>query len=236
MKSSSIIYFVLIATFSGLSSLAIAQDRYTIGSFVSFPQGEFKETGSDGGGYALNGKGIIFENRTRAEVWPEYFYVGFHLKYASFQIDNTTLVNDLNQEFAGGVDFNVFTGYYRPVLVTLGPHFLKKMGQRFSAELKTGFGIMFTNIDPILIEVLDDQGTALASERLIFSGSPNFSYKVGVSLNYDISDYAALSIFADQSYTKESISSQTVSSGSMDEDFQKISFINTGFMLSFRFL
>ena len=234
MNSITTRYLLAFTVIIFFSTANYAQDRYSIGPFIGFPVGEFKAQGTDGGGYALRGQGIKLMNRTIASNWPEFLYAGLHIKYAKFQIDNESLVRDVD-ESNPTFNVNIFTGNYRPVIVTTGPQFVKNLGNRLSVEILTGFGVMFTNVDPIIIELLDDQDNVISSERAVFNGNPNFTYELGLKMNFAISDYVGFSIYTDQSYTNEKITVNT-SSGVPYDDSQKISFISAGCMLSFRFL
>ncbi len=94
---------------------------------------------------------------------------------------------------------------YNPSVITPGPVYEWNPLNKLSVEFKAGAGIMFTNIDPIVISVFDLEGNNILSEVLRFESKPTFTYLAGVHVSYAISRVLNLGLFAEHSYGNEEI-------------------------------
>jgi len=216
-----------------LCHISEAQSKYNIGFYRSFPIGEFGATDIEEGGFAEPGWGFLLEDKFTFSSWPEGLNVGFHFSYQENKADGQAIGQAFSEALEGQFDVRVSAGSFRPLVATLGPFYEWKLNQKFSIDFKSGAGIMFTGIDPINLNIYNDQNELILKERVEYQTKPDFSFMLGVNFGYQLSDFWAVNLFADYAYSNESFNSSLVSGSSSSSD-QKISFINTGLSLSLR--
>lgn len=229
MKKIIFCFFTLLVT----GSFAQAQSRYYIGAYRSFPLGEFGSTDISEGGFAEGGWGFLLENKFKFSSWPEGLHVGLHFTYQENKFDEQSLGRAFSEALGEQYEVRVFAGSFRPMVVTLGPFYEWTLNEKVSIDFKSGAGIMVTGIDPVSLNVYDDQDELLLKEGVEFQSSPNFTFMLGASVGYQLSAYWGLHLFADYAYARESIASSLVS-GSSTSSHQRISFLNAGLSLSLK--
>jgi len=216
-----------------ICQISQAQSTYDIGFYRSFPIGDYGATDLENGGFAEPGWGFLLENKFTFPAWPEGLNIGFHFSYQENKTDEQSIGNAFSEALEGTFDVRVSAGSFRPLVATVGPFYEWKLNQKFSIDFKSGAGIMFSGIDPINLNIYNDQSELVLRERVEYQTKPDFSFMLGVNFGYQLSDYWAVNLFADYAYANESFNSSLIS-GSGTSSEQKISFINTGLSLSLK--
>lgn len=208
------------------------QEKHTLGFFRSFPIGAYKSTKLDNGSFAMPGWGVSYENNSRFEAWPVGLTVGLHISYQSNQLNKAALADAYSQVLR--YDTQIGDAHYRPVVVTIGPHYDLAVAKTVSVIFKTGLGVMFTNIDSFVINVQDSQNNLLFSEVIDFEGFPTITFSLGTGITFKPADNFSIGLFADYSRAKEQVKASLGNINSIQSDLT-LSFINTGISMSIGF-
>lgn len=211
-----------------------AQEKYSIGYFRSNPIGDYRSTDYENGSFAETGWGVMLQNKSSLPNWPEGLSLGLHLSYQENPINFPALSAALDEQLDGTVSTRVSGGRYNPFVVAIGPFYDLAIGEIFSIGVKTGFGVMFTNIDPIVIDVFNDQNVRIFNEVLRFEGRPAITYLFGLKVGAKLSQKVTLGLFADHSAANEPVQTTSELLPTVNSVF-RISYINTGVSLSFGF-
>ena len=216
-----------------LTHIAQAQSMYNIGFYRSFPVGDYGAQNIENGGFAKGGWGFLLENKFTFPSWPQGLHVGFHFSYQENEIDEQAIGSAFSEALEGTFDVRVSAGSFRPLVATAGPFYEWQLNEKFSIDFKSGAGIMFTGIDPVNLNIYDNQGELILRESVEYQTKPDFSFMLGVNFGYQFSEYWGVSLFADYAYSNESFKSSFINASGAESE-QKISFINTGLSVSLK--
>jgi len=232
MKKSVYIFVILLAT--GLYNLSYGQQKLSLGYFQSFPIGAYGSTDLQSGSYAEPGWGVVLENRASMPGFPDGLYLGFHYSYQYNSFNSEEFAKDLASIAENDIYIAISEASYNPSVITFGPYYEFVPFNGFSVELKAGAGILFTNIDPLVIDIYNDRDMLLRSEVLRFSSQPTFTYLAGLGIGFDISRSFRLGIFAEHSSSKEKIKTTFDNVEGIGSEF-RISYLNAGISLALLF-
>lgn len=207
---------------------AINAQEYAIGGFASIPVGAYGSSDLEDGGFAKTGAGFSFESANRMDSWPEWLMVGFQFSYQINELDGRAVGRAFNSQ-PGTLSATVTSSFYRPMSITAGPIFRKRIGDKFYSDLKLGGGMMISNIDPITIAIFDANQNLLVSEETQFESKPVFALMCGWNLGYDLSEKLGVRWTTNFTSANEKINTTDVDSE------QKIRSINTGLSLVIKF-
>ncbi len=210
-----------------------AQESYSIGFLYSSPVGDYQSTDLENGSFAEPGWGVTIENKSALRNWPDNLYLGFHFSYQRNKLDQ----DEVSRQFTEAIGnpayaVDVIDGNYNPFTFMIGPFYDIFLTDKIFLGLKSGIGIMFTNIDPMVINITDNSGNEVFSEVLRTEGVPAFTYLLGLSLNLKLSEYAGIGIFADYGGAKEQVEATFDNLPDFTSEY-KLSYINTGLHLMF---
>jgi len=216
-------YLLLLAGLIAPNQL-LAQSKYAIGTFASWPVGRYASTKPSDGGFAQPGWGIMFENEARFKSWPQIFSMGLHLSYQQNAMDNTAMARAFST--ALNVRTEVTEAKYRPLLITLGPFFDIPLSSRLDLGIKTGIGFAITNIDAFNLSVYPTSGAPVVY-NIDFKTSPAFTYLLGLNAEYKINDIIVLTSFVDFSGARSKVDSFVGTVARTQSDYDLL-FLNTG--------
>lgn len=165
---------------------------------------------------------------------PEGLFLGFHYSYQYNEFDSKAFATAIDNSLGDPFRSLVSNSSYHPSVITLGPYYEFIPVNRFSIELRSGLGIMFTNIDPVVINVYDEFNTMVFSEVLRFESKPAFTYLAGITLGYDITRYLRLGAFIEHSAAKEEINTTFDNLDAVSSEF-KLIYLNAGINFSVGF-
>lgn len=207
---------------------AINAQEYSIGGFASLPVGAYGSSDLEDGGFAKTGIGFSFESANRMDSWPEWLMVGFQFSYQINELDGRAVGEAFNSQ-PGTFTATVSSSFYRPLSITAGPIFRKRLSDKFYADLKLGGGMMISNIDPITIAIFDANQNLLVSEETQFESKPVFALLFGLNLGYDLTEK-----FGVRWTTNFATANEKINTTDVDSE-QKIRSINTGLSLVIKF-
>lgn len=109
-----------------------------------------------GGGFATDGWGFLLENNSSLAILPRNLTIGTHFSYQKNRIDT----QEMGRKFTDALGYhaNVEDAQYEPVTLLIGPHYTLNLSKIMHLDIKTGLGIMFTNVNSFRIDVVDPQG------------------------------------------------------------------------------
>jgi hypothetical protein len=208
-----------------VSNDVLAQSKYAIGSFASWPVGSYASTKAADGSFAQPGWGIMFENEARFKSWPRIFSMGLHLSYQQNTMDN----NAMNRAFSTALNVRTEAteAKYRPLLITLGPFFDIPVSSRLDLGIKTGIGFAITNIDAFNLSLYAPSGGAPIVYNIGFKTSPAFTYLLGLNAEYTVNDIIVLTSFVDFSGARSKVDSFVGTLGRTQSNYDLL-FLNTG--------
>jgi hypothetical protein len=227
-----LLFFLII----GFISLLQAQENFIVGIYNSIPVGDYGSTDyKKDAGFAKNGWGIMFEQKVTSESFPQGLTIGLHFSNHLNDLNNVAMEKALGKAFGGPyvVELKNYDGY-NPLVVTIGPYYKLISGERFSLELKAGLGIMYPNINAIVVKVYDAQGSELLSEVLRFDSNPIFTTMFGSNLGYSLTENLRMILFAEYQMATGKIRSTYQTLPSSKSEFN-ISYVNIGLGLGWRF-
>jgi hypothetical protein len=117
---------------------------------------------------------------------------------------------------------------YKPLLVTVGPFFQIPVSEIVDINIETGVGVIFTNIDPFVITMYSPNGNVALQELIGFKGSPNFSYLLGLSANFRLTDFLKVGVFGQYSAAREKVKPSVGTQISPVQSNFDLAFFNTG--------
>lgn len=217
-----------------LSMNAYGQSKITAGYFQSYPLGLYGSTNAEDGSFAEKGWGFLLEHRAALPNFPDGLYLGFHYSYQHNEFNSGAFADALDKLLGQSFVSDVSESSYNPSVITLGPYYEFIILNKLSIELKTGAGILFTNIDPVSIDVYDAASNLLFTEELKFKSQASFTYLAGVSVAYNLSRRLRAGLFMEHSASKEKIDSALNNIEGVSNEF-KISYLNAGINLSVLF-
>lgn len=197
-----------------------AQETHMLGVFRSFPTGKFGSSDLEGGGFAKPGWGFFVANNSKPKVFPKWLSFVTRFSYQKNQIDTDLLAQKFTE--ALGYETHISEASYQPIMFLGGPHFEIGLRKSLTLQLKTGFGVMFTQVDAFSIVVRDSQGGILIDDVLDASGNIPFAYLGGLQLRQTLGSRISLGLFSDFSSAK----------GKMGSKFGKIKTKPTEFDIS----
>ena len=202
-----------------------AQGKYAIGTFVSWPVGNFGSTAVGDGSFAQPGWGIVFEDEARFKSWPDIFSLGLHISYQQNAMDH----NAMAQAFSARLNLpaEVSEAKYRPLLITLGPFFDIPITPKIDIGIKTGIGFALTNIDSFELTVYPSPNEAPVQYGVDFKSSPSFTYLLGINGELKVSRVIGLTAFVDFSSARSKLESFVANVGRTQSHYD-LSFVNTG--------
>lgn len=213
------------------SHTSVAQSELSAGFFYSTPTGNYRSTNLNGGSFAKPGWGFQFQHIVRGPSWPKAVALTLNISYQENELDHTKISERFTA--ALGNRTTLSPASYKPLLITLGPVFRIPVTERLNVALKTGIGFMFTNIDSFIIKSYNTQGDEILKEVISFKGHPNFSYLLGIGLNYEVSETLGIGVFSQFSAGREKVET-SIGAVAMTESTFDLSFINTGIKISFK--
>ena len=216
--------------FCMLSLAGICQERQTIGFFRSIPLGKYGSTNFGDGGYAEAGWGVLLENNSRLEVFPKGLTLGTRFSYQKNSMNTEAMEKEFTTQL--GYATKIGSAAYQPIMVLIGPHYTIPLSKQLNLDLKSGLGVMFTNVNSFKIDVSDDQGHVVYSDVLDLSSNTAFTYLLGLQLRGTVSKNISIGLFADFSSAKEKMEARLGNLSTGGSSFN-IASLNTG--ISFRF-
>lgn len=231
MKKFFLISLIIIA---GIHFKTNAQQKFSIGYFQSYPLGVYGSTDIADGSFAQPGWGVVLESRAKMPNLPDGLFLGFHYSYQYNDFDSQAFATAIDNSLGDPFRSLVSNSSYHPSVITLGPYYEFNPINRFSVELRSGLGIMFTNIDPIVINVYDGFNSLVYSEVFRFQSKPTFTYLAGMTVGFDITRYLRLGAFVEHSSAKEEIKSTFDNIDFVSSEF-KLIYLNAGINFSVGF-
>lgn len=232
MKKTILFLYLFLTSF--LIMNAYGQSKITAGYFQSYPLGLYGSTSAEDGSFAEKGWGFLLEHRASLPSFPDGLYLGFHYSYQHNEFNSAAFENELDKLLGQYFTSDVSKSSFNPSVITLGPYYEFIILNRLSIELKTGAGILFTNIDPISIDVYDAASRLLFTEELKFKSQPSFTYLAGLSVAYNLNRRLRAGLFMEHSASTEKIDSELNNIEGISNEF-KISYLNAGINLSILF-
>jgi hypothetical protein len=234
MKYYATLIILILGTFS-----AFAQDTATdeeqegssFGLFYAMPVADFKSTDISGGGFAKPGWGIVFDSRSNVKFLPENWDFYFHSTFQWNNMDNEKLQEAFTREL--GNRTVVSKSKYSPILTTIGPSYMLKLGKNTRLAFNTGVGIMFNNTRAFSVRVYDNNNNEIVRETVNFDNDPAFAYVVGLELKFKLVEgLMGGALYVDYTGAKQTT---TLSFDSVDpvKSFEKLQYLNLGFKLTF---
>jgi len=222
-----------------LSAACFSQQQLSAGLTYSQPVGAYGSTSLSDGGFAEPGWGLLFESKTAQPNWPFGLQLGFHFSYQEHEFSQSELTRAFDQYFQelfGNDQYStlISIGYYKPLIMTLGPFYDFHLSEEWTVNIKSGLGVLFVNMDPMRFNILDQNNEIIAQEVLEFEGNAVFTYFIGGAISYKLSDDWQLGFSVDHSAAEEDITT-TFSRGSAIDASQRISILNLGLQLSYEF-
>jgi len=219
MKLSFFLVFLFITLYS------FAQNESSIGAFIASPVGKFKSTDLDGGGFAKQGWGIVFDTKNTIKGLPEGLSVYFHSTFQWNEMDTETLASEFTAALGNRTE--ITDSKYSPILTTLGPSYEFPLSKSIKLGINGTLGILFNNTKAFTVKVYDSNDVEIVNEHVNFDNNVAFAYSFGAELKFNlVPDAIGLSIYTDYTSANQStdISSQNVDA----ETFQKLQYFNIG--------
>jgi len=205
-----------------------SNENFILGLFYSNPVADYGSTDIENGSFAKPGFGIMFEQKVQSEVFPEGLSLGIHFSNHVNDLDINSLTREfekvLNNQFA--VDIYDYDGF-NPLVITAGPFYQYFLTHELSVEIKSGLGVMFANINSVVINVFDNGGNEVLSEVLRFSGDAVFTYMIGTNIGLSLTRNFRLLMFAEYQNASTKIKTTYDTLPSSTDEFD-ISYINFG--------
>ncbi|KAB2810158.1 hypothetical protein [Phaeocystidibacter luteus] len=212
------------------SSTSFAQSTLSFGGIYSTPMGEFGRSDIREGGFAQPGFGFQFEAQMQVPALIDEIRIGIYYSYQNNPIDIDALNNGFNEALQGNATAYLQGGGFRPVRVMIGPSYRAELSESFSATFKTGIGMLVANMNPINIQAYDSNNDLIFSDALYFQSDVSFSYLVGFDVDYKLSNYWSVGLFADFSSAKETLYAAFDPGNSINGE-QYVAFLNSGIHL-----
>lgn len=220
------------------ASLVFGQQQVSFGLTYSQPAGKYGSTSLSDGGFAEPGWGLFLDSKIAQPTWPFGLQLGFHFSYQEHEFSQSELTRTFDNYFKVliGNEYStlISIGYYKPLVMTLGPYYDLYLSEKWTVNLKSGLGVLFANMDPMRFNILDQNNQIIAQEVLEFEGNAVFTYFVGGALSYSLSDDWQLGFSVDHSAAEEKITT-TFSRGNSIDAIQRISILNIGLQVSYEF-
>ena len=223
MKTSHLLTSLLVTfiVFSGYTQ------ENSFGVFIASPVGKFKSTDLDGGGFAENGWGLVFDSYSQPTFLPKNIKLYSHSTYQWNKMDTRTISEKFTQALGNRTE--VSESRYSPLLTTFGPHIDFGNGEKFKLGISATGGVMFNNTKAFAIRVFDVNDNLIFNELINFDNKVAFAYTFGANLRFQlIPELLALMVYFDYTSAnqKTDINSQNIS---VSDSFQKLQYFNTGF-------
>lgn len=230
MKNSLLRIFVLLFI-SLCSTPSFAQEENSFGAFIASPVGKFKSTDLDGGGFAKQGWGIVFDTKNNIKGLPKGLSAYFHSTFQWNEMDTETLA----EKFTAGLGYRteISDSKYSPILTTVGPAYEFSLGEKIKFGVNGTAGIIFNNTKAFTIKVYDSNNTLIVNELVNFDDKVAFAFSFGAELKFVlVPDIVGLSLYTDYTSANQStdISSQNIQE---NDSFQKLQYLNIGAKLVF---
>ncbi|NVK27329.1 MAG: hypothetical protein HWE14_04750 [Flavobacteriia bacterium] len=220
----------LLCGFLLLSSTAFAQSTLSFGGIYSTPMGEFGRSNIRDGGYAQPGFGFQFEAQMQVPALIDEIRIGIYYSYQNNPIDIDALNTGFNEALGGNATAYLQGGGFRPVRVMIGPSYRVELSDAFSTTFKTGIGMLMANMDPINIKAYNNNNDPIFSDALYFQSDVSFSYLVGFDVDYKLSNYWSVGLFADFSSAQETLYAAFDVGNAVNSE-QYVAFLNSGIHL-----
>lgn len=225
MKKYRVSIFVLFIISISVST-SFAQEENSFGAFMASPVGKFKSTDLNGGGFAKQGWGIVFDSKNNIKGLPKGLSAYFHSTFQWNEMDTKTLA----KEFTAGIGnrTEISDSKYSPILTTVGPAYEFSINEKIKFGVNGTAGIMFNNTKAFTIKVYDANNTLIVNELINFDNKVAFAYSFGADLKFVlIPDLASLSLYTDYTSANQrtDISSQNIQE---NNSFQKLQYFNIG--------
>lgn len=220
------------------SLTGFSQQELSFGLTYSQPVGKYGSASLADGGFAAPGWGLYFDSKTAQPNWPFGLQLGFHFSYQEHEFSQSELTRAFDNYFKEliGNEYStlISIGYYKPLIMSLGPYYDVYLSEKWTANIKSGLGVLFINMDLMRFNILDQNNDIIAQETLEFNGNAVFTYFIGGAISYQLADSWQLGLSIDHSAAEEEITT-TFSRGNSIEAKQRISILNIGLNLAFEF-
>lgn len=230
--------FILVITVFFAAFSVSAQQEFSFGLTYSQPVGKYASNSLQEGGFADPGWGLYLDSKTAQASWPFGLQLGLHFSYQEHQFSQRELTNAFDnffkQQIGNEYSTLISVGYYKPLIMTLGPYYDLYLSEKLTLNIKTGIGVLFVNMDTMKFNILDQNNDVIAQETLHFEGNAVFTYFVGGVISYSLSEDWSLGISVDHSGGKSEITT-SFSRDNKINAVQKVAFINLGMQLSYQF-
>lgn len=200
-KSLSIFRIVTISAFIAIAAELPAQSEFSAGLFASLPVGNYGSNGISEGGFVNPGMGVYLHSRSDIGWLPYGFQVEFRFSFQRHTINTGAIEKAFNPYFQSqiGLETNTLVSAtaYRPVQLSLGPHYRWKFSPDWSARFGAGVGVIFANMDEVVFAITDPAGTTLAVETINNGSEPLLSWYAGLRIERQLSYSWSAGVFGD---------------------------------------
>lgn len=227
-KKIELVFVFLLISLS--TRMSFAQEETSFGAFIASPVGKFKSTDLNGGGFAKQGWGIVFDSKNTVTWLPEGWTAYFHSTYQWNEMDTETLAREFTTSL--GYRTEISDSKYSPLLTTFGPSYEFALGKKLKLGLNGTAGVIFNNTKAFSIKIYDQNDIEIVNELVNFDDNIAFAYSFGAELKFTlIPDAIGLSLYTDYTSANQTvdISSQNINTDS----FQKLRYFNIGAKLVF---